>query len=95
MKYLYWLTIILIFSGCASIDSAILTDEEMVSVVGLAREKVLSEISDLSKEELFYIKPHPPKYSYYKTAGNYADYTFSWDIKDNQRIVVHGRGAIL
>lgn len=95
MKKTMGLFFLLLFAGCASVDPAILTEEEIVHAVGLAREKVSSEITDLSEEELYFIKSQQPKYSYYKLSGNYADYSFSWDIKDNQRIVVSGRGNIL
>jgi len=95
MKNAYWLILILIVSGCASTDPAFLTEKEALSVVGLAREKVLLEMPDISHEEIYFIKNEQPKYSYYKLSGNYANYTFSWIIKDNQGIVVHGRGDIL
>jgi len=95
MKHTYWLILILIVSGCASIDPAVLSEKERLSVVGLAREKVLLEIPDISQEEIYFIKNEQPKSSYYKLSGHYADYTFNWIIKDNQGIVVHVRGDIL
>lgn len=95
MKNAYWLILILIVCGCVSIDPAFLTEKELLRVVGLAREKVLLEIPDISQEEIYFIKNEQPKASYYKLSGNYTDYRFSWIIKDNQGIVVHGRGDII
>lgn len=95
MKNAFWLILLLLLTGCASIDPALLNEEEMSHVVGLAREKVLSEIPDLSEEDKYFIRSEQPKYSYYKLSGNYADYSIYWDIKDNQRIAVSGRGDVL
>ncbi len=95
MKNTLWLILISFFAGCASINPALLTEDDMVHVVGIAREKASTEITDLSEEELYLLKSEHPKYLYYKLSGNYADYYFYWDIKDNQRIVVYGRGDIM
>lgn len=95
MKNALCLVLILLFSCCASIDPALLTGEEMVHVVGLARGKVASEISDLSERELHFIKSEQPRFSYYRLSGNYANYSVCWEIKDNQGIIVSGRGDIM
>jgi len=95
MKNALWLLLLLLFASCASIDPTLLTEEEMSHVVALARERVSSEITGLSEEEKKVIRSEQPKYSYYKLSGNYADYSFRWDIKNNQRIVISGRGDIL
>lgn len=95
MKNAFWLILLLLFTGCASTDPAFLNEEEMSHVVGLAREKVLSELPDLSEDDKYFIRSEQPKYSYYKLSGNYADYSIYWDIRDNQRIAVSGRGDVL
>jgi hypothetical protein len=78
-----------------SINPAVLSEKEMEQVTSIAREKVSAEIKDLTESEIQIIKTEQPKYSYYKLSGNYADYSFFWNLKDNQKVVVSGRGDIL
>lgn len=95
MKRTICLFFLILLWSCASIDPAILSEEELKHAVWLAREKVSTEIKDLSGKELHFIKTEQPKYSYYKLSGNYADYSIYWYIEGDQGVVVSGRGDIL
>lgn len=92
---LFWVLLLLFIIGCAPLNASLLSEEEMGITTSLSREKVLSEIKDLSEEERNIIKSEHPQYTYYKLSGNYADYSFWWDFKDDKKIAVFGRGDIL
>ena len=89
------LSFLFLLYGCASLDPALLTEDQMTSIVSMAREKALSDKNELNEQDKLFITYNPPRWSYYILAGNDAQYSFSWDVDTSNRVIVFGQGNIL
>ena len=67
--------------------------QELAHPIELARARALSEpVLDAISREM--MRTNAPRVSYYKIAGDFCQYTFTWRITDKRTISVFGEGDI-
>lgn len=77
-------------NSCCSYDFD-LNDKALMSEI--ARKKVLLA-DNIDEQSRQMIKANAPKIAYYRLAGDYAQYSFSWQISSNRILWVGGQGNI-
>lgn len=93
--YLPLILVVLLTVGCASLDPALLTKNQMALIVSVAREKVAAADNNISDGDRQFIRDNRPRISYYILAGTYAQYLISWDVDAFYRVIISGQGDIM
>lgn len=97
MQRLLPVVFIIVLSSCAGLEeySSRLSKSQYSVVIDVARERVLASKLVNGQSEIELIKNNEPKLSYYFLAKPYADYFISWQLNDEEHILVRGMGDIL
>jgi hypothetical protein len=85
---------LLLLSGCTTFNTGQLKGDTIISSIGIARTKALSQL-DLTDAERKTIKEQQPKYGFYILSGSYAQYYFHWLLPDGTTAAVFGIGDVL
>jgi hypothetical protein len=89
-----WLGLVVGTLGFVGCKSANPLDKATVESIAKARSVALTESTKLDEESRKLISDNIPERSYYRLAGDFAQYSFSWEISSNRTLIVYGDGDI-
>ncbi len=88
-------TVLILFaSGCASLSSSRLTEEEWETVIQSARAKVFASNLFTEEEKKITLAVNPTIH-HYIISKPYAQYRVFWELNEKEEIFIKGEGDIL